>query len=93
MTSHHLRNTAPMLSSPRCCAFTRNDEPCRSPAVAGTRLCRMHGNKEPVGTKSYRRSLRRCLDGLMSLEQDHEARQLIDRVRAEMAALGDNPES
>jgi hypothetical protein len=39
----HLRNTRPMLASPRCGAKTRSGEPCMSPAVHGKNRCRMHG--------------------------------------------------
>ena len=45
-----------MLMSPRCGARTRSGIPCRSPAVAGKRKCRMHGGAKgsgaPVGNKN-----------------------------------------
>ena len=47
--SNHLRNTAPMLASPRCGAKTRSGEPCRSPAVSGKKRCRMHGGAQGSG--------------------------------------------
>lgn len=47
--SDHPRNVAPMLSSPRCGARTRNGAPCRNPAVAGKRRCRMHGGAAGSG--------------------------------------------
>jgi hypothetical protein len=43
MVSSHRRNVGPMLRSPRCGARTRRGTPCRAPAVAGKRRCRMHG--------------------------------------------------
>ena len=43
------RNTAPMLSSPRCGARTRSGEPCKSPAVKGKSRCRMHGGAPGSG--------------------------------------------
>ena len=49
MTSGHARNTGPMTSSPRCGASTRKGEPCRAPAVAGKRRCRMHGGAKGSG--------------------------------------------
>ena len=49
MASTHKRNTAPMLSSPRCGARARSGAPCRSPAVAGKRRCRMHGGAKGSG--------------------------------------------
>ncbi|RZN36001.1 hypothetical protein [Bradyrhizobium sp. Leo121] len=33
--SDHIRNTGPMLASPRCGAKTRTSGACRSPAVHG----------------------------------------------------------
>ncbi|SIO24905.1 hypothetical protein SAMN05443247_03137 [Bradyrhizobium erythrophlei] len=41
--SDHIRNTCPMLASPRCGAKTRSAGACRSPAVNGRQRCRMHG--------------------------------------------------
>ena len=45
----HLRNTGPMLASPRCGARTRSGEPCMSPAVSGKSRCRMHGGAPGTG--------------------------------------------
>lgn len=47
--SGHKRNTAPMLASPRCGARTRCGTPCRAPAVAGRKRCRMHGGAKGSG--------------------------------------------
>jgi len=49
MTPDHKRNTAPMLSTPRCGAKTRSGKPCKSPAVSGKKRCRMHGGAEGSG--------------------------------------------
>jgi hypothetical protein len=49
MTSHHPRNTGPMLSSPRCGAKTRSGRSCRSPTVRGKKRCRMHGGAPGSG--------------------------------------------
>jgi hypothetical protein len=49
MVSKHRRNTRPMLASPRCGARTRSGQPCRSPAVAGKKRCRMHGGAKGSG--------------------------------------------
>jgi glucans biosynthesis protein len=38
-----------MLSSPRCGARTRRGSPCRSPAVAGKKRCRLHGGAAGSG--------------------------------------------
>ena len=34
-----------LKNCPRCQARTKAGAPCRSPAVAGKRVCRMHGGK------------------------------------------------
>lgn len=34
-----------LKNCPRCQARTKAGKPCRSPAVAGKRVCRMHGGK------------------------------------------------
>ena len=49
MVGTHKRITEPMLQSPRCGAKTRSGKPCRSPALAGNRRCRMHGGAEGIG--------------------------------------------
>jgi hypothetical protein len=38
-----------MRDSPRCGARTRAGSPCRAPAVAGKRRCRMHGGAAGSG--------------------------------------------
>jgi len=47
--SDHIRNTGPMLASPRCGAKTRSGGACRSPAVHGKKRCRMHGGAPGSG--------------------------------------------
>ena len=47
--SDHIRNTGPMLASPRCGAKTRSGGACRSPAVQGRKRCRMHGGAPGSG--------------------------------------------
>jgi hypothetical protein len=49
MAGDHRRNTGPMTGSPRCGARTRAGTPCRAPAVAGKRRCRMHGGAKGSG--------------------------------------------
>ena len=44
-----MRNTTPMLASPRCHAKTRSGAPCRSPRVSGKKRCRMHGGAKGSG--------------------------------------------
>ena len=52
----HPRNAAPMTTSLRCGAKTRNGTPCRSPAVQGKDRCRMHGGAKgsgaPIGNRN-----------------------------------------
>lgn len=45
----HSRNTTAMRESVRCGAKTRAGVPCRSPAVAGNKRCRMHGGAKGTG--------------------------------------------
>jgi hypothetical protein len=54
--SDHLRNTGPMLASPRCGAKTRSGGSCRSPAVRGKRRCRMHGGARESGAPKENRN-------------------------------------
>ena len=57
--SGHIRNTGPMLASPRCGARTRHDEACRSPAVHGRQRCRMHGGAEGSGAPRANQNARK----------------------------------
>jgi len=45
-----------MLHSPRCGARTRGGGPCRCPAVAGKRRCRMHGGSAGSGAPKGNRN-------------------------------------
>lgn len=47
--SDHIRNTGPMMTSPRCGAGTRSGTPCCAPAVHGKARCRMHGGARRSG--------------------------------------------
>jgi len=49
MTGSHPRNTAAMLTSPRCGARTRDGGACRAPAAHGKTRCRMHGGGRRCG--------------------------------------------
>ena len=79
--------TGAMLTSPRCGAKTRSGKPCRAPAVAGKKRCRMHGGAEgsgaPVGNQNalkhglYTKEAiaeRKALRAFM-----REAKELLDR--------------
>ena len=56
MPSSHKRNTVPMLASPRCGAQTRSGDRCRSPAVTGKKVCRMHGGSKGSGAPKGNRN-------------------------------------
>lgn len=77
MASHHRRNIDPMLDSLRCGARTRCGKPCRAPAVAGARRCRMHGGKRSGAPAGNRNALKHGLYAKVSLARDREARQFI----------------
>jgi hypothetical protein len=57
--SDHIRNTGPMLASPRCGAKTRSGAACRSPAVHGKKRCRMHGGATGSGAPRANRNARK----------------------------------
>jgi hypothetical protein len=57
--SDHIRNTGPMLASPRCGAKTRCGDACRSPAVHGKKRCRMHGGAERSGAPKANQNARK----------------------------------
>ena len=57
--SGHVRDTGPMLASPRCGAKTRNSGACRSPAVHGKKRCRMHGGAPGSGAPKANQNARK----------------------------------
>ncbi|KRR24875.1 hypothetical protein CQ14_05970 [Bradyrhizobium lablabi] len=57
--SDHIRNTGPMLASPRCDAKTRTSGTCRSPAVHGKKRCRMHGDAPGSGAPRANQNARK----------------------------------
>ena len=72
--SRHIRNTGPMLASPRCGARTRSGEPCRSPAVRGRQRCRMHGGAPGSGAPKANQNARK--HGLFTGDAIEERRQI-----------------
>lgn len=46
---HKQRQPEPLRNCARCQARTRPGKPCRSPAVTGKRVCRMHGGARGTG--------------------------------------------
>ena len=57
--SDHIRNTGPMLASPRCSAKTRRGGACRSPAVQGKKRCRMHRGAQGSGAPTANQNARK----------------------------------
>jgi uncharacterized protein YjcR len=74
MAGDHPRNTGPMLDSQRCRAKSRLGKPCRSPAVAGKKRCRMHGGAP--GSGAPRGNKNALKHGRYTREAIEERRQL-----------------
>ena len=72
--SDHIRNTGPILASPRCRAKTRSGGACRSPAVHGNKRCRMHGGAQGSGAPRANQNARQ--HGLFTREAIAERRQI-----------------
>ena len=72
--SDHIRNTGPMLASPRCGAKTRSGDACRSPAVHGKKRCRMHGGALGSGAPRANQNARK--HGLCTRDAIAEQRQI-----------------
>ncbi|MBI5262866.1 MAG: hypothetical protein HY852_13720 [Bradyrhizobium sp.] len=72
--SDHIRNTGPMLASPRCGAKTRRGAACRSPAVHGKKRCRMHGGAPRSGAPTANQNARK--HGLFTRDAIAERRQI-----------------
>ena len=78
-----------MNGAPRCRARTRRGSPCRSPALAGKRRCRMHGGAAGSGAREGNRNALK--HGLRSAEALalrrrvrvllHESRELVELVK------------
>jgi hypothetical protein len=72
--SARIRNTGPMLASPRCGAKTRSGGACRSPAVHGKKRCRMHGGAQGSGAPRANQNARK--HGLFTGDLLAERRQI-----------------
>jgi hypothetical protein len=87
--SDHIRNTGPMLASPRCGAKTRCGGSCRSPAVCGKKRCRMHGGAQGSGAPRANRNARKhgqfTRDAIAERRQIQallgEARKLLEEMK------------
>jgi len=82
MKRNHSRNTEPMLSSQRCGAKTRSGKPCRSPAVAGKKRCRMHGGAPGSGApRGNKNALKHGLYTCEAIAQRRQLRELLRQSR------------
>ena len=82
MAGSHIRNTASMLSSPRCGARTRRGVSCRSPSVRGKQRCRMHGGAKGSGApKGNKNALKHGTYTREALEQRAEVDELFEKLR------------
>lgn len=84
----HPRVVAPMLAAPRCGAKTRWGPPCRAPAVAGRRRCRMHGGAKgsgaPLGNSN---ALKHGLHTREQMALDKELAALMRAARETLRAI------
>jgi len=74
MAGDHPRSIGPMLGSRRCGAKSRSGKPCRSPAVASKKRCRMHGGA--AGSGAPRGNKNALKHGRYTREAIEERRQL-----------------
>jgi hypothetical protein len=72
--SDHIRNTGPMLASPRCRAKTRCGGPCRLQVVHGKKRCRMHGGAPGSGARRANQNAR--THGLFTRDAITERRRI-----------------
>jgi hypothetical protein len=83
--SSHSRNTGPMLASARCGAQTRSGTPCRSPAVADKKRCRMHGGAAGSGAPKHNQNALK--HGLFTRQARKEHKQMQELLRASRKML------
>ncbi len=76
MICNHARNTAAMLAS--ACCGARTGTPCKAPAVAGNRRCRMHGGKGSGAPKGNRNAYK---DGFYASETRAQVKRMRDLVQ------------
>ncbi|WP_422110923.1 HGGxSTG domain-containing protein [Erythrobacter longus] len=63
-----------MAKAPRCLAKTRKGTACQSPAVKGSKRCRMHGGKGSGAPKGNS-------NALMHGARSANAREVLDLIR------------
>jgi hypothetical protein len=89
MMSNHVRNTGPMLGSPRCGAKTRSGKACMSPAVSGKIRCRMHGGAAGSGAPlANKNALKHGRFTRGAYAERRLVRSLLQESRALIAKIG-----
>lgn len=83
----HRRNVGPMMASRRCGAKTRAGTPCRSPAVAGRKRCRMHGGAKGSGAPPGNQNAFK--HGMYTREELEFRKELSQLMRASRKTLHD----
>jgi len=79
--SYPIRNTGPMLASPRCGAKTRCVSSCRSAAVRGKKRCRMHGGAGSGAPKANQNARRHGLFTGDAIAERRQIRVLLGEAR------------
>lgn len=87
MSGGHVRNTAAMVTSPRCGARTRDGTACRAPAMHGKRRCRMHGGARRSGAPKGNRNARR--HGMFTRDSRAERHQVKALLEDAWGLLGE----
>jgi glucans biosynthesis protein len=72
-----------MLDSRRCEAKSRSGKPCRSPAVAGKKRCRMHGGAAGSGApRGNKNALKHGRYTRKAIEERRRLRALLRQSRS-----------
>ncbi len=79
----------PRFRSPRCGARTRAGRPCRAPAVAGKRRCRLHGGAPGSGARpGNANALKHGFYTKAAIAERRRLRALLKALRAQLEAVG-----
>jgi len=89
MAGDHPRRVGPMLASRRCGAKSRAGKPCRSPAVAGKKRCRMHGGAAGSGApRGNKNAFKHGLYTHDAIEQRRQVHELLRQSRKLLSEIG-----
>jgi hypothetical protein len=76
--------------APRCCARTRRETSCQSPAVRGRARCRFHGGADGIGGQpGNRNAFRHGRYTAEAITQRREVAALLRACRDQLGAMGD----